>query len=411
MKLCALPYLVVWVTWGSTPALRHLRNEDRSALAGSLQEASRASLLVAPGQAPANLSAAACAAIALYPKQPSLCMRGSDWASTDELRAFVQTFAAEQAAQLKVFPKHCCMGTNHQFAMAFLVKKLQPAVIIESGVAAGQGTYLLRGAAGPNTQIFALDPGDPAVVYKKSRFGYWKDPSGATKYLVGTAFQDFAEVDWGQLIPDPSVRARTLVILDDHQSCVMRFRAMQKWGIRYAFYEDNFPAYVAQSQDKYTCPELGSNLERKFPEQMVFGDAFTPNAACTAWMKPQSLSAWRGDPFPTDYFLYKDKFGLKCRMLSRERYATLVRYMQSNMKTYFEFPPLYSPCSPERPPLLADAKDLLSYGLPSLAKESWQYGHYFPAFVELEGSTRNDPGDPLDARTGGIPGSFSLSEG
>merc|ERR1719287_318036 len=100
MKLCALPYLGVWVTWGSTPALRHLRNEDRSALAGSLEEASRASLLVAPGQAPANLSAAACAAIALYPKQPSLCMRGSDWASIDELRAFVRGHCALPEAAL-----------------------------------------------------------------------------------------------------------------------------------------------------------------------------------------------------------------------------------------------------------------------------------------------------------------------
>merc|ERR550537_1108308 len=111
-------------------------------------------------------------------------MRGSDWVSQDELKAFVPSFAGELAAQLHMFPKHCCMGTNHQFAMAFLVKKLRPAVIIESGVAAGQGTFLLRNAAGPDTRIFALDPGDPAVVYQKSRFGYWKDKSGATTYMV-----------------------------------------------------------------------------------------------------------------------------------------------------------------------------------------------------------------------------------
>jgi len=279
--------------------------------------------------------------------------------------------------QQKILPHHCCMGVNHMFALHFLVSTLKPAVIIESGVAAGHQTFMLRASAPPGAHIFSIDPGDPAVSYPQGipgGYGHWKDQSGYTTYLTGAHFVDFAAINWGALIPDPLVRAKTLVILDDHQSCFERVKVLQHWGFRWAFYEDNYPFNVATSADPYTCANLGNTIVRDFPvAQLAFGDAYSTNAVC-------------GGPLPEQIksFIYKDSFGSKCKMATKEDHQLHLQYLQGQMEAYFEFPVLYTPCTTPRPPLL-DIKttDLPSMGLPTVEGELWHYGHLFPSFLEL----------------------------
>merc|ERR1719399_2004067 len=158
------------------------------------------------------------------------------------------------------------MGVNHMFSVFHALRTLKPYAVIESGVAAGHGTMLIRKTVGPGVPIFSLDPGDPLVSYPgNAGIQGWKDFSPFTHYMTGLQFQDLAVARWDVLIPDPAKRARTLVILDDHQSSVERLKMLRKWGFRWVFYEDNYPFNYATSDDKYSCYDLGGKVTHAWP--------------------------------------------------------------------------------------------------------------------------------------------------
>ena len=123
------------------------------------------------------------------------------------------------------------MNINHGFALWFTARKLRPPVVIESGVYHGLGTWLIRQGAGPDAHIISLDPSPSSQLRYKESEG---------THLMGANFSDFGLVNWHRLIPDPAVRARTLVVLDDHMSCVKRVGQMLDAGFRHLFYEDNW---------------------------------------------------------------------------------------------------------------------------------------------------------------------------
>jgi len=324
-----------------------------------------------------------CNIVELYGPEPAVCTTGKDFITTAQLQDQIKLFSATWAMQKRILPAHCCMGINHMFALFSLVKTLKPAAIIESGVAAGHQTFMLRMAANPYIPMYAIDPGDPSVNYK-FQFGYWKDMSGFTKYFTGSKFVDFADINWGEVIPDEEMRRNTLVILDDHQSCVERFRVMQMWGFKWAFYEDNYPRYVATSNDEHTCKKM--DIKRDFPfKDFLYGDAYSPNAACGE----------KVDGSSKEQFLYKDKFGGECEYIDAAKHNGLAAFLQKNMETYYEFPALYSDCKIKRPTILHQNEHGLAYlrafGFPEVKDDIWNYGHLFPAFIELK-----VPGYPLD---------------
>jgi len=353
----------------------------------------RADALLRMNQSKAQDIKQQCNILSEYGPAPSECSKGSDhWNKQSLLEEFPGFTSMLREQQKALGPIHCCMGLNHMFALYSLVKKLKPAVIIESGIAAGHQTWMLRHSALPYTPIFAIDPGDPAVSYSgiiPGSFVGWKDPTGWTRYFTQRAFTDFDEIEWDKFIPDPEMRANTLVILDDHQSCVARFKAMQKWGFRWAFYEDNYPFKVATSNDAFTCVKNGQAIPRTFPVlDYAFGDAFSPNAACGAPLAPDVTSV-----------LYKDKFGEKCTYITRQQHGEALTWLNKNMDVYFEFPALFTACPVKREPLLgSDPGVLKALGLPPVEFEIWQYGHLFPAFVELQRDesvlVHSDPNSP-----------------
>lgn len=315
-----------------------------------------------------------------YTSKPVFCPQKNERFSPKELQESLVQFSKIWMQMQKTFPRsQCCMGVNHRFAIYHTVRSLKPLAIIESGVAAGHTTWLLRQAAGPNTIIFSLDPADPLYAYPLgSGIHGWKDKSNMTRYLTGKGFQDLAFAKWNVLIPDPNVRSRTLVILDDHQSCVERLKMLSRWGFRYAFYEDNYPYQLATSQDMYTCLET-KGLKRAVKK--MFGDAYTPNTVCSML------------PTGTQSILYKDRFGHHCKWLSVSEHGMNVQWMQMNLDGYFEFPPIFTPCklvaraslmTLTGVPLQQQEVVLRQYGLPSVQQELWHYGHLFPALLELK---------------------------
>jgi hypothetical protein len=303
-----------------------------------------------------------------YTAEASLCSVGSK--RFTNLQAFVPGFA-QLWAQMKVAFQGapCCMGINHLFAVYHAVLTLKPQVIIESGVAAGHTTWLLRQIA-PTAQIFCIDPVDSSTYHVETQGiqGY-HDP--AAVYLTGAAFQDLSAVRWDKLIPLAATRAKTFVLLDDHQSSLERAKMLRRWGFLDIFYEDNYPFRVAASHDSATCLHLAT-LSRTFTKSL-HGDAYSPNTMCAPL------------PAGTAEVLQKDRFGKLCKVLTIAEHKANVAYFQGVLASYFEYPALFRDCpGAKRPPLLSDATQLAQLGLPTEAAEIWGYGHLHPPLMRLK---------------------------
>jgi hypothetical protein len=303
-----------------------------------------------------------------YTAEASLCSVGSK--RFTNLQAFLPGFAqmwAEMKAAFEGMP--CCMGINHLFAVYHTVLTLKPKVIIESGVAAGHTTWLLRKIA-PTAQIFCLDPVD-SMTYQVQTQGIQGYHDAEAIYLTGASFQDLSAVRWDQLIPAVAMRAQTLVILDDHQSALERVKMLRRWGFLNVFYEDNYPFRVAASHDSATCQDLAS-LKRTFTKSL-HGDAYSPNTMCA--------------PLPpgTSEVLHKDRFGKLCRVLTLAEHRANVAYFQGVLASYFEYPALFRDCpGAKRPALLSGAAQLAQWGLPTEIEEIWGYGHLHPPLMRLK---------------------------
>lgn len=114
------------------------------------------------------------------------------------------------------------MLTPQLFCAWFVAKKLQPNLIIESGVWYGQGTWVFEQAA-PNAEIYCLDP---TPYYEK---GY---KSSKAKYISS----DFSQIDWS-----PIDKSNSLCFFDDHQDAIGRIIKCKQHGFSRIMFEDNYP--------------------------------------------------------------------------------------------------------------------------------------------------------------------------
>ena len=133
----------------------------------------------------------------------------------------------------------CGIRINHAMALYLGVKKLQPTLVVESGVNAGQSTYFIR-AASKTTKIFAIDPLDKPICNQADR---WMDSSQLTTYYTGEKFVDIVDLDWKGMIKKNEVDPQTtLVFIDDHMHVYDRMMTLMEHGIRHVISEDNYKA-------------------------------------------------------------------------------------------------------------------------------------------------------------------------
>ena len=131
----------------------------------------------------------------------------------------------------------CGIRINHALALYLGVKEIQPMLVVESGVNAGQSTYFIR-AASSTTKIFAIDPLDEPICGQGKR---WIDSSDKTTYYTGENFKDLIDIDWkGMIAKDEVDPNKTLIFIDDHLMSVQRIAAITKYGIRHVIIEDNY---------------------------------------------------------------------------------------------------------------------------------------------------------------------------
>ena len=113
------------------------------------------------------------------------------------------------------------MKAPHAFATWFMLKKIKPKTIIESGVWKGQGTWLIEQAC-PKSQIICLDVNFKNIQYKSKNARYIN--------------RDFSLIDFSDVHkPD------ALCFFDDHQNALDRLLQMHWKGFKKAIFEDNYP--------------------------------------------------------------------------------------------------------------------------------------------------------------------------
>ena len=128
------------------------------------------------------------------------------------------------------------MKCPHAFATYFMIKRLQPKVIIESGVWKGLGTWIIEQAC-PTANIFCLDINFSNLEYKSKRAEYIK--------------KDFSLVNFEKIDKN-----NTLCFFDDHQNALLRLQQMKWKGFVKAIFEDN---YSANRGDCYSLKKILSN--------------------------------------------------------------------------------------------------------------------------------------------------------
>lgn len=114
------------------------------------------------------------------------------------------------------------MKSVHLFYIWFLLKKLQPTYVIESGVLHGQGTWVIDQVL-PKVHILCLDPRQPLskIIYKSKNAEYIQ--------------KDFLQIRWNSEIPKD-----TVLIFDDHQNAYLRVQHAIFCNFKYLIFEDNY---------------------------------------------------------------------------------------------------------------------------------------------------------------------------
>lgn len=112
------------------------------------------------------------------------------------------------------------MKFPHMFLMWYLVKKIKPKFLIESGVWKGLGTWFIEKAS-PDTKLFCIDPNPYYRIYTSKNAEYYTE--------------DFSTLT---LDLDPT---NTLVFFDDHQNALERLIQSKNKNFSKLIFEDNYP--------------------------------------------------------------------------------------------------------------------------------------------------------------------------
>ncbi|MBF8271543.1 MAG: hypothetical protein HW380_648 [Magnetococcales bacterium] len=173
---------------------------------------------------------------------PTVTTIGSvPWTRTELVEALPEF--AELYQQRPIRENMGGMGAPHMFAIWFILKKLKPKAIIESGVWYGQGTWFFEHAC-PDAQIHCIDINLDRLRYRSPRAYYFN--------------KDFSQLDWTGL-----PREQTLLFFDDHQNAYERVKTAHWFGFSHLVFEDN---YIPGQGDCYSLKQVlaHSGFKRNF---------------------------------------------------------------------------------------------------------------------------------------------------
>ena len=196
------------------------------------------------------------------------------------------------------------MRFQHMFATYFILKKLNPSFVIESGVYKGQSTWLIENAL-PNSNILSIDIdlSQREYISKKAKYS-----------TVDFKNQDFSN------IPED-----TLVFLDDHVNHYERLQQAKFFNIKNIILEDN---YREDKGDFYTFNHALNNR------------GFNHNYTKLSLLKTFLIFSNEFiKKFLSGKYLFKFE-KIKCRIRDYPPNESDFKNIERNIKTYFEFPNL-----------------------------------------------------------------------
>jgi len=120
---------------------------------------------------------------------------------------------------------HGGMKAPHMFWVYFILKKINPAIVIESGIFKGQSTWLIEQVC-PNSKLISIDPG----LFKREFI------SDRADYRT----KDFLEHNWLEELGIEGCK-NTLAFIDDHQDNYLRLKHAHLNKISHIIFEDNYP--------------------------------------------------------------------------------------------------------------------------------------------------------------------------
>lgn len=206
----------------------------------------------------------------------------------DELRESIPEFL-ELYKSKPIDDNQGGMKTPHMFATWFMLKRMAPQNIIESGVWKGQGTWLLEKTL-PNANIYSIDLNLSIREYVSDKVQYFD--------------KDFSEIDWSNILD----KNDTILFFDDHQNAVNRIRQGMEIGFKQFIFEDNYPI---KQGDCYS-------LKKAFQHAGFIPD--TPKLTLKGMIKN----------------LIKPKKVGKILPGSKDS-----KYLKSILEVYYEFPPVF----------------------------------------------------------------------
>ncbi|MBF9045524.1 hypothetical protein LSUCC0031_00170 [Rhodobacterales bacterium LSUCC0031] len=212
--------------------------------------------------------------------------------SYEDIRGAYPEFA-ELYAQRPLKTNDGGMKAPHMFATWYMLRKLQPSLIVESGVWYGQGTWIIEQAC-PDARLVCIDLEIDRIAYRSKRAEYHS--------------VDFDLVNFG----DHDL-TNALCFWDDHQNALRRLQQMAWKGFRQAIFEDNYPAARG---DCYS-------LKKAFA-----GVGFTPEIQGVKEALKWSLI---------------DRLGQKLQAFKLPPNTTHAAELRRICEVYYEFPPLVRP--------------------------------------------------------------------
>lgn len=130
------------------------------------------------------------------------------------------------------------MSVNHSWAVWFMMRRLSPSFVVESGVLRGHSTWLIEQAV-PEAKILCFDLSFKLLQFKSKNASYFEG--------------DLTRFDWGFT----DVPGDAVALLDDHQNTLNRLRELRFLGVRKFIIEDNYPTGEG---DFYSLNHMKSNV-------------------------------------------------------------------------------------------------------------------------------------------------------
>jgi len=132
----------------------------------------------------------------------------------DEIKKFIELYKSRPIKNNKggmLFP--------HMFALYFILKKIKPELIIESGIYKGQSTWLIEKTL-PKSNIISIDTNLKSRIYISKKTHYSD---------IDFKFQNFSNIP-----------KNTLVFFDDHVNHFERIKEALYFNIKNIVLEDNY---------------------------------------------------------------------------------------------------------------------------------------------------------------------------